>query len=456
MKETPFSVDQIGKSLARLLQGPQDPERSFVCGGASFAEVYSLAAELRRRFGPRNPLGPGLCLALEDKALVAAALLSTLAGGPPLLLPHALSAQGLEQLHDRTGCTLALVDRDRPLPAAMRAVSVKSSSAPLAGHNQDVQGEAELLRIFTGGSTGTPQIWSKTAVNLFCEGFFLAHHFQVGATDTILATIPPYHIYGLLYSVIMPLVAGATVIEETPSFPNEIVATIRRHHATILAAVPAHYRVLRDKALGLRLAFSSAGMLDREDAEEFARHNPRGIVEVYGSTETGGIATRIRARGEEQFTPFSLIRWKRCEGRLAVASPYLSPELGVDGDGYFLTNDRIEVTEDGGFLLKGRIDAITKVGGKRVDLDEICRLIKGMEAVADCYVIALPEPSGREHRICALVEGQQVDCQGLLKAIGLCLEPYALPKRLKKVDKIPMTGSGKYDRDAIILLLEES
>jgi acyl-coenzyme A synthetase/AMP-(fatty) acid ligase len=456
MKETPFSADQIGKSLARLLQGPQNPELPFVRGGASYAEVYSLAAGLRRRFGQRNPGEPGICLALDNKALVAAALLAALAGGPPLLLPHALSAQGLEQLHERTGSTLALIDRDRPLPAVMQAVSVKPLAAPLAWHNQDVPGEAELLRIFTGGSTGSPQIWSKTAINLFCEGFFLAHHFQVGVSDTILATIPPYHIYGLLYSVIMPLVAGATVIEETPSFPNEIVATIRQHHATILAAVPAHYRVLRDKALGLRLAFSSAGMLDREDAEDFARHNPRGIVEVYGSTETGGIATRSRARGEEQFTPFSLISWKRCEGRLAVASPYLSPELGVDGDGYFLTNDRIKVTEDGGFLIKGRIDAITKVGGKRVDLDEIWVLIKGMEAVEDCYVIALPEPSGREHRICALVEGEQVDCQGLLKTLALSLEPYALPKRLQKVTKIPMTGSGKYDRQAIILMLEES
>lgn len=456
MKETPFSVDQIGKSLGRLLQGPQDPERPFVCGGASYAEVYHLAAGLRQEFAQRRPGEPGICLALDDKALVAAALLATLAGGPPLILPHALSAQGLEQLHERTGATLALIDRDRPLPAAMQAVSVKPLATPLGTHNQDVPGDAELLRIFTGGSTGTPQIWSKSAINLFCEGFFLARHYQVSTTDSILATIPPYHIYGLLYSVIMPLVAGATVIEETPSFPNEIIATVQRHHATILAAVPAHYRVLRDKALGLRLAFSSAGMLDKEDEEAFTRHNPRGIIEVYGSTETGGIATRIRARGEEQFTPFSLIRWKRCEERLAVASPYLSPELKRDGDGYFLTNDRIKVTADGGFFLTGRIDAITKVGGKRVDLDEICRLIKGMEAVEDCYVIALPEPSGREHRICALVEGDQIDCQGLLKTLGLSLEPYALPKRLKKVNKIPVTGSGKYDRQAIILLLEES
>ncbi len=456
MKETPYSVDHIGESLVRLLQGPQDPERAFVCGGASYAEVYNLAAGLRRQFGQRCPGEPGLCLALDNKALVAAALLAALAGGPPLLLPHTLSAQGLEQLQERTGCTVALVDRYRPLPAAMQAVFVEPPAKPLSWHDQDGQAEAELLRIFTGGSTGTPQIWSKTAINLFCEGFFLARHFRVDGGDTILATIPPYHIYGLLYSVIMPLLAGATVIEETPSFPNEIVATVRQHHATILAAVPAHYRVLRDKALGLRLAFSSAGMLDREDAEEFAIHNPQGIVEVYGSTETGGIATRIRARGEEQFTPFSLIHWKRFDGRLAVASPYLSPELSVDGDGYFLTNDRIEVTKEAGFLLKGRIDAITKVGGKRVDLDEICRLIKGMETVVDCYVIALPEPSGREHRICAVVEGDQVDCQGLLKTLGLSLEPYALPKRLKKVDKIPMTGSGKYDRDAIILLLGES
>jgi len=453
MTQDPFSVKQLGESLGQLLAGPRHPDQEFVCGGATYGEIYALAAGLRRRLGQHSGHA-AICLAVEDKALVAAALLATLSGGPPLLLPHALSLQGLEQLHERTRCTLAVCDLEREAPAAMRALTAAEIAGVPWSVAEKLPATGQLLSIFTGGSTGPPRLWSKTVANLFCEGFFLARHFAVREDDTILATIPPYHIYGLLYAVIMPLVAGGRVMAGAPSFPNELAACPKHYQATILAAVPAHYRVLRDRPLSLRLAFSSAGMLDSGDAQEFGRHNPGGIVEVYGSTETGGIATRIRALGEEHFTPFSLVAWRQVEGQLAVASPYLSPELPVDDDGFFRTSDRIEATGDGGFYLKGRSDAVTKVGGKRVDLEEIGRLLKEDETVVDCVVLALPEPSGREHRICALVEGEQADCQQLLKKLGRSLEPYALPKRLKKVAKIPMTGSGKYDRATITRLLE--
>lgn len=63
-----------------------------------------------------------------------------------------------------------------------------------------------------------------------------------------------------------------------------------------------------------------------------------------------------------------------------MRSPYISPDLPVDEQGFFLANDRAEArSTDGlpnGFLLKGRSDAVVKVGGKRVDLDEIAALIK--------------------------------------------------------------------------------
>jgi acyl-coenzyme A synthetase/AMP-(fatty) acid ligase len=454
MKETPFQAEHMNEALARLLVGPRHGARAFVAGGASYAEVWRLAAGLRQRLGRRRPGEPGLCLAVEDKGAVAAALLASLAGGPPLVLPYAFSAQGLAQLQQRCGYTVALVDGERPLPPGVARLHLEEVAGKALLPGECIGANEELLRIFTGGSTGTPQVWSKTAANLFTEGFFLARHFAIASDDVILATIPPYHIYGLLYAVIMVLVAGATVLADSPSFPGEIVDCARRNRATVLAAVPAHYRVLREKSLHLRLAFSSAGMLDPEDATEFARHNPAGIVEVYGSTETGGIATRVRARGEDNFTPFSLVRWKSAEGRLAVASPYLSPELPLDEEGFFTTGDRIAADALGGFALKGRVDAITKVGGKRVDLGEIRRLLKEDPKVSDCFVLALPEASGREHRICAMVEGEGVDCQALLRALGLALEPYALPRLLRKVDKIPMTASGKYDRAAIIALLE--
>lgn len=453
-----FSLD-IKQAIEELLQGPKHPDKDkeFVRAGATFGEVYAMAAGLCLTLAGREDRGRAVCLAAENKAIIAAALLASLAGGPTLLLPYAFSAKALLQLQQATGFTTAIADTPREFPEGVETICPQPAGAAKFPFNPQASPQAELLKIFTGGSTGTPQVWSKTAENMFSEGFFLAKRYEVTEQDCILATIPPYHIYGLLFSVILPLVSSATVIGETPSFPGEIARIAKECEATLLASVPVHYRALRDKKIGVRLAFSSAGMLDREDNEAFCRHNTVGVVEVYGSTETGGIATRNRAQGEEFFTPFPTIAWKIARDRLSVHSPYISPDLPVDEEGFFTAGDRVEARgeEKKYFSLQGRADTVTKVGGKRVDLEEITLLIKNEPGVRDCVVMALADSGGREHRIGALLEGDTVDIQSIRKKLADSLESYALPRRIKKVERIPITQNGKYDWTAIVQLLEQ-
>ena len=179
-----------------------------------------------------------------------------------------------------------------------------------------------------------------------------------------------------------------------------------------------------------------------------------GILEVYGSTETGGIATRNRGQGEEGFTPFPTIDWKIIEGRLAVRSTYISTDLPLDENGYFRASDRVEALGTNEFSLKGRADTVTKVGGKRVDLEEIRLLVKNISGVTDCMVMALPEAGGRENLIGVLLQGDNVDVEVIRKNLAETLEPYALPRSIKIVDQIPMKSNGKYDRLAITRLLK--
>ncbi len=449
-----YSTNSLDNALQNLLQGPRYPDKEFVRAGATFGEVYKMAVDLRIAFAEMQQPA-AVCLAAEDKAIMAAALLASLGGGPTLLLPYAFSANALAQLQQTTGFTTAIADTTRDFPEGVKVLCPQAPGFTKMPLTPRALPQSELLRIFTGGSTGTPQVWSKTAENLFGEGFFLAKRFAVTEHDCILATVSPYHIYGLLYSVILPLVSSATVVGETPSFPNEIVASANAQKATVLASVPVHYRVLRHKKMSLRLAFSSAGMLDREDNEMFCRQNAHGIVEVYGSTETGGIATRNRSQGEEFFTPFSPIQWKIIDSRLAVHSPFISPELPVDAAGFFTTGDRVEAEGTDQFSLQGRIDTVTKVGGKRVDLEEVSLLIKKEPGVSDCVVMALPETGGREHCIVALIEGDAANSKAIKKSLALNLEAYALPRRIKKVERIPVTKNGKYDWTAIVRLLKK-
>jgi acyl-coenzyme A synthetase/AMP-(fatty) acid ligase len=451
-----FCLD-IEKGIQALLQGPLYPDREFVRSGATFGQVYAMAAWLRTALADSESKDTAVCLAADNKAIVAAALLASLASGPPLLLPYAFSAKSLARMHEATGFTVAISEVDRKFPEGIKVIRPQTGGTTVIPVNTQASPGAELLKIFTGGTTGTPQVWAKSAENIFGEGFFLTSHFEVKEQDCFMATIPAYHIYGLLFSVVLPLIASATVVAETPSFPNEIAHIAGEQGVTVLASVPAHYRAMHGvkNALSLRLAFSSAGMLDKEDNEAFYRQNEVPVVEVYGSTETGGIATRNRSLGEDNFTPFPTIDWRITGHRLSLRSPYISPDLPVDKDGFFIANDRVEAMGEKEFSLQGRADNVTKVGGKRVDLEEICLLIKNEPGVTDCVVMALPEAGGRGHRIGALIQGNIVDTDQIRRNLGDSLEPYALPRRIKTVARIPLKDNGKYDWDTIAQLLKK-
>lgn len=447
---------QIERVIGELLAGPRHPDREFILSGATFGQVYDMAAQLAGTCSTSEYTQTAVCLAVEDRAIVAAALLASLAGGPTLLLPYSLSAGALEQIQKQTGFKAVIADGNRDVPEDVAVIQLQVEKRQSGARLSHGNGRSELLRIFTGGSTDTPQIWSKTTNNIFGEALFLAQHFGVTPNDRIVATVPPYHIYGLLFSVVLPLVASAGVSAETPSFPGEIASVIKEKRATVLAAVPAHYRALRETKLktpDLRIAFSSAGMLEQEDGKAFFDNNGVGVTEVYGSTETGGIATRNRGQSEEYFTAFATVDWQVHDDCLAVRSPYLSAGLALDEDGFFLTADRAEIVEHNGFILKGRADTVTKVGGKRVDLEEIRTALKEIAGVSDCVVMALPEKSGREHRLAALIQAVDVQRQTIIKKLGDVLESYAIPRRLTIVAQMPVKENGKYDREAIIRLL---
>ena len=444
-------------AVASLLERPRNGRLPFCHAGTTVDEVYGMAAWLRANL-PEGGDGAAVCLAAEDKAVIAAALLASLAGGPVLLLPYAFSGPALAGLQQATGARLAIGDVDRDFPVGMKVLRPQAgASAPLLS-DFSADPEKELLRLYTGGSTGAPQLWPKSGINIFAEALFLARHFGVSDRDRIVATVSPYHVYGLLYSVALPLVSGASVLQATPSFPEEISQAAASCSATILVSVPAHYRALQGKPLkapSLRLAFCSAGVLGTHAGEDFCRNNAVDLVEIYGSTETGGIALRNRFRGEEGFTPYPTVDWKIGGSQLLVRSPYLSAGLVRDGDGFFTAGDRVEACAPSGFRLKGRADSIAKVAGNRVDLEEVSALIKRHPGVSDCLVLALAEGSSREQRIVALVEDAGVSIESLRKSLASRLEPYALPRTIRTVDRMPVKENGKYDRARILELFTQ-
>jgi len=435
------------------------PEMSgeFVVGSVSFDALISLALSLKERLLAEVGPGEPVCLAAEHKALVAAAVLSAAAGGPRLYVPHALSSSALEEVVHATGSRFAVTDRERKLPEGMRSFRVEAETALQRGRPaiEVALTDIPCLHLFTGGSTGHPKVWAKSAANLFGEALFLAGKYGIGPGDTVLATVPTHHIYGLLFSVLLPLVSGARVVNEVPYFPGDAAELADRFGCSILVSSPVHLNAMAatfPRKRRFRLAYSSGGFLDEAVAARFYEATDTGVVEVYGSTETGGVAVRCRADGDESWSPLDGVDWKIAGERLLVASPFLSPGLELTEEGYFVTGDRVENAETGRFHLLGRADGVVKVGGKRVVLGDVRDKIGRLPGVRDAFVFSVPSSKARENDVAAILEGD-MDESSARAEMAAVLEPAALPRLVRVVDRIPFKKTGKYDRVAAGRLL---
>jgi acyl-coenzyme A synthetase/AMP-(fatty) acid ligase len=447
----------IEEVLHAVACGPEEQDRPYLFEGLTYAQLYGRAEAIQDAFRQAGCTRTPVCLCMEDRSWMAAAMLATLGSGPPLLFPHAFTAKTLIEAHQNIAFTHALTDKDHLLPAGVKRIPLPVKTDAFNGNlrAKAIHPDALWVYLFTGGSTGAPRIWSKSPRNLLLESANLAEAFGIQSDDIILASVPPHHIYGLLYSVLLPLVSGACVSIRTPSYPAEIIQAALDIGATILVSIPAHYRAMQAEPLAngrIHTAFSSAGALSEQDDLDFHRSTGIAVTEIYGSTETGGIAFRRRNAGNTHLQPFEYVNVKIGNERLRVQSDFLSAELQRDGEGFFLTADRVAPAASSGFEVLGRTDGIIKVGGKRVDLGYTRQALLAISGIQDAYVFSMPVESGRENEIIAVVAGR-IDTVQVMRELKTALPPYALPRRVKVVDRMPLSATGKIRRDTIIEML---
>ncbi len=469
MKPPSIQPASFSQRLKTILAGPQtpslaQPKLEFILDGYTYEDIYALAAGIGATISPQ---ASSVCLCAQDKGIFAAALLASLSYGFTLVLPYSYSEQVLQEVFTRLirnhiKDLAAIVDRPMKLPQGVSALLPQPRPHTAIPTTPAILPDADFCHFFTGGSTGKPKIWSKTPRNLFAEAFYLSQKYGISAHDRIVACAPPFHLYGFTFAVLLPFVSSASVAADIYTYPEEIRTALADYNATVFIGAPMHYRVLRKGTIplqSLRLAFSSTGKLDETDGLCFQKHTGADLVEIYGSTETGVIASRCRAKGERAFKPLDVVDLKIHNQGLYVRSPFIPPKIQKSADSYFSMGDRVRLySEDNpkmGFELLGRADGIVKIGGKRVDLEEIRQKIKQTPHVEDAVVIARPTDKGRENTISALVEGD-INIIQLRKAMSTLLEPYAIPRQIKITTAIPMLPTGKYDRKVIEALFSTS
>ena len=315
------------------------------------------------------------------------------------------------------------------------------------------------LVLYTSGSTGAPKRVEKTLAQLEREIRNL--HGLWGETlarASVLATVPHYHIYGLLFRVLWPLRAGRPVEETTLADPLQLRACAERRGPYVLVSTPAHLARFPD-LLPLaewrkpQLIFSSGGPLEAAAAARYRAAFGRAPLEVFGSTETGGVAWRSRdgSPREDAWTPFPGIEATRGEdGALMLDSPYLAERR-------HRMDDAAEFLDDGRFLLRGRLDRVVKVEGKRLSLPQLEQLLARHEWVSAACAVALPGaqrlgvavlPSAAGAAALAR-EGARAVREALRRHVARELDPTLLPRSFRFVDALPFDERGKLAAAAI-------
>jgi len=307
--------------------------------------------------------------------------------------------------------------------------------------------QATRLRIYTSGSTGDAVAIEKRLAQLAREVEALQATFGALAENAVIhGTVSHQHIYGLLFRALWPLAAGRMIAPRL-FFHEEIAAAMTA--PSVLVSSPAHLKRMPEAvdwqaaSTQLRAVFSSGGALPAEAAETVRSRLGRTHIEIYGSSETGGIAWR--QDGTWQPLPGVSCRIGE-DGVLDVASPHLA------APGWWRSADRVEADADGGFRLLGRADRIVKVEERRVSLTaleqrlaalpEVCdvRVLLLDDARAELAAVVVPSAAG-EARLHA--QGRRALGQALGLALADSQDAVARPRRWRFVPALPMNAQGK-------------
>lgn len=333
------------------------------------------------------------------------------------------------------------------LAADQQPATVAALHEAMATWSADAPPGAVALVLFTSGSTGAPQPIGKTFRQLDAEIAALEATFGARFGDaTIRGTVSHQHIYGLLFRVLWPLATGRGFDSPRIEFPGQW--TVQAAEGDVLVTTPsllAQWPPMQE-APTPALVVSSGGPLPADVGQRVSVALGAPVVEVFGSTETGGIAWRDASDGQP-WQALPGVEWRIDDGRLVLRSPHLD-----DASSWVPTADRAAAAQEGRFVLLGRADRIAKIGEKRVSLDALEARIRESGCVDDVRalvvpglrrglaVVACPNADGLARWTAGGRRGLAAELRrGLLSAF----EPSVVPRHWRFVETMPRNAQGK-------------
>jgi uncharacterized membrane protein/acyl-CoA synthetase (AMP-forming)/AMP-acid ligase II/3-hydroxymyristoyl/3-hydroxydecanoyl-(acyl carrier protein) dehydratase len=326
-----------------------------------------------------------------------------------------------------------------------------------------INADETSIIMYTSGSTGKPKAVLQRLTEFEADNRFIISKWgDEFLKRKLCSTVSQHHIYGLLFSILLPFTLGAPLRRRRIEFPEEIekLSDTQYMIITVPAFLKRAVEMESSSCLNLKSPwiFTSGGAVGFETAKKTNEVFGFWPLEVYGSTETSGIAWRQSVNGQE-WTVFDNAKISQNkDGCLIIRSPYIKDPAG------FETADTVEILDDGRFLLKGRIDSVVKIEEKRISFTEIESRILQSGLASDVCAISLEDK--RQYLAAAVVfndkgkerfdgfEKHEIN-KFWREYLLQYFENIVIPKKWRYLEALPMDAQGKKKKEDIQLLFSD-
>ncbi len=306
------------------------------------------------------------------------------------------------------------------------------------------------LLFFTSGSSGFPVGAFKTRENLLKEVEVLKELVSSYNIKRVVVTVPFVHIYGVLAGLLLPLSLGdITLIVKEDFLPYELLEEAS-HKDTLVITTPVFIKSLgklsEKKDLSGNIFICSTGPLHNDDVKVFESLYRADIAQLFGSTETGGIAYKFGS--SERWIPLNSVKVTSKDDKLNISSPFISPYILnkeiLPLEQPFTTEDIVEITNDR-FKLLGRSNKIIKIAGKRISAAQIESILESIEDVNAAIVeLVYKKELLRSEQILITLEAENEISKKDIKAkISEYYGVLTIPFKVNYVDKMNYSAMGK-------------
>jgi long-chain acyl-CoA synthetase len=330
----------------------------------------------------------------------------------------------------------------------------------------------------TSGSTGAPRGIATPSEALLADDAALTASMGIRRGDRLLTIIPMAHSYGLSSLVVPALVRGTPLVLPAASSLFDPFVAAERTEATVFPTVPAYL----DAVLGiseapvcppsLRLVITAGAPLSPATAHRFRETFGLPVHVFYGASECGGICYDRAGDAGERGTVGTPVEGVEITlepvdpacpstGRVTVRSPavaagYLPEPAEPDprlAGGRYVTGD-VAAWQDGELVLRGRLDGLVNIKGKKINPREVEEVLGGLAGVDEVVVLGVPVPGRAEERLRAVIAcgAGRITVEEVLSWCRGHLAPHKVPRSVILVPEMPRTERGKLDRAALLAL----